>query len=116
MKKELSHGGKLPPQAIDLEEAVLGAILLERGTIDKVVSLLEPNDFYLQAHKEIYKSILSLYNEKNDIDILTVTNGEIKKELELFLYNSGIDSRPMFYDITKHKHLSFLFLSFKKKT
>lgn len=74
MKKELSHGGKLPPQAIDLEEAVLGAILLERGTIDKVVSLLEPNDFYLQAHKEIYKSILSLYNEKNDIDILTITN------------------------------------------
>ena len=33
---------------------------------------------------------------------------KIKKELELFLYNSGIDSRPMFYDITKHKHLSFI--------
>lgn len=83
MKKELSHGGKLPPQAIDLEEAVLGAILLERGTIDKVVSLLEPNDFYLQAHKEIYKSILSLYNEKNDIDILTVTNDlRTKKTLD----------------------------------
>ena len=74
MKKELSHGGKLPPQAIDLEEAVLGAILLERGTIDKVVSLLEPDDFYSQAHKEIYKSILSLYHDKKDIDILTITN------------------------------------------
>ncbi|MFZ4797074.1 MAG: replicative DNA helicase [Bacteroidia bacterium] len=74
MRKELSNGGKLPPQAIELEEAVLGAILLERGTIDKVVSLLEPNDFYSEPHKEIYKSILSLYHDKKDIDILTVTN------------------------------------------
>ena len=83
MKKELSHGGKLPPQAIDLEEAVLGAILLERGTIDKVVSLLEPEDFYSEAHKEIYKSILSLYHQKNDIDILTVTNDlRTKKKLD----------------------------------
>jgi replicative DNA helicase len=83
MRKELSHIGKLPPQAIDLEEAVLGAILLERGTIDKVVSLLEPEDFYSEAHKEIYKSILSLYHQKNDIDILTVTNDlRTKKTLD----------------------------------
>jgi replicative DNA helicase len=80
---ELTHNGKLPPQAIDLEEAVLGAILLERGTIDKVVSLLEPEDFYSEAHKEIYKSILSLYHAKNDIDILTVTNDlRTKKTLD----------------------------------
>lgn len=83
MRKEITLGGKLPPQAIDLEEAVLGAILLERGTIDKVVSLLEPNDFYSEQHKEIYKSILSLYNEKKDIDILTVTNDlRTKKTLD----------------------------------
>lgn len=110
MKKELSHGGKLPPQAIDLEEAVLGAILLERGTIDKVVSLLEPNDFYLEAHKEIYKSILSLYHDKKDIDILTITNDlRTKKILDsiggAFFVSSVTNRTASAANVEYHAHI-----------
>jgi replicative DNA helicase len=110
MKKELSHGGKLPPQAIDLEEAVLGAILLERGTIDKVVSLLDPDDFYSQAHKEIYKSILSLYHDKKDIDILTVVNDlRTKKTLDsiggAFFVSSVTNRTASAANVEYHAHI-----------
>ena len=74
MIDDLIIGGKMPPQAIELEEGVIGAIMLEKNTIDKVVGFLEADDFYNEKHKIVYKYILSLYQEKKDIDILTVSN------------------------------------------
>ncbi|UCS92988.1 replicative DNA helicase [Echinicola marina] len=66
--------GKIPPQAIDLEEAVLGALMLEKEAITAVVDILKPDSFYKDAHKEIYDAILQLFNESEPIDLLTVTN------------------------------------------
>lgn len=74
--------GKLPPQAPDLEEAVLGAIMLEKKAIDEVVELLRPESFYIDAHARIFSAIMDLYNERQGIDILTVTN-QLKKREEL---------------------------------
>ena len=65
--------GKLPPQATDLELAVLGAILLDRNSLYDVIEFLEPEDFYKEDHKLIYSSILSLSAAGKPIDILTVT-------------------------------------------
>lgn len=70
--------GKLPPQAIDLEEAVLGAIILEKEAITMVGSILNPNLFYKEAHKVIYEAIQRLYSDSRPIDLLTVTN-ELRK-------------------------------------
>ena len=49
--------GKIPPQAKDLEEAVLGAIMLEKTAFDTVVELLKPECFYVEAHQRIFRAI-----------------------------------------------------------
>ncbi len=69
--------GKLPPQALDLEEAVLGAILLESSALPKVEFLL-PEFFYKNSHSIIFEAILNLYKRSSPIDILTVVQ-ELKR-------------------------------------
>lgn len=64
---------KIPPQAIELEEAILGALMLERDAIDEVINILSPECFYKEAHQEIYKAILRLSQDNKAIDILTVS-------------------------------------------
>ncbi|WP_226389108.1 replicative DNA helicase [Penaeicola halotolerans] len=71
---QVSGLGKLPPQAVDLEEAVLGALMLEKDALTAVIDILKPNSFYKDAHKEIYEAILDLFNASEPVDILTVTN------------------------------------------
>jgi replicative DNA helicase len=66
--------GKLPPQAIELEEAVLGALMLEKEALTQVVDILRPESFYKEAHKEIYNAIIDLFTDSQPIDLLTVTN------------------------------------------
>lgn len=68
----LEHG-KLPPQALDLEEAVLGSILLERDALNAVVDILQPKSFYKEANQLIFDAIKNLFKRSEPIDILTVT-------------------------------------------
>jgi replicative DNA helicase len=62
-----------PPQAIEFEEAVLGAIMLEQKSLFKCLSILQPQSFYVNAHKTIFEIILDLYSQSKPVDILTVT-------------------------------------------
>lgn len=76
--------GKVPPQAKDLEEAVLGAIMLEKSAFDTVVEILKPECFYVDAHQRIYKAMQSLQQKSQPIDILTVVEElRSKEELEM---------------------------------
>ncbi|MBS1632981.1 MAG: replicative DNA helicase [Bacteroidetes bacterium] len=76
--------GKVPPQAKDLEEAVLGAIMLEKNAFDDVVEILKPECFYVDAHQRIFKAMQSLVNKSQPVDILTVVEElRSKEELEL---------------------------------
>lgn len=76
--------GKLPPQAKDLEEAVLGAIMLEKGAFDTVVEILKPECFYVDAHQRIFKAFQSLSQKSMPIDILTVAEElKVKEELDV---------------------------------
>ena len=52
--------GKLPPQALDLEEAVLGALMLEKDALSAVIDILKPNVFYKDAHQKIFEAIQTL--------------------------------------------------------
>jgi replicative DNA helicase len=70
----ISGVGKLPPQAIELEEAVLGALMLEKDALTQVVDILRPESFYKESHKVIYTAILDLFSDSQPIDMLTVTN------------------------------------------
>lgn len=65
--------GKLPPQATDLEEAVLGALMLEKDALSVVVDILKPETFYSEAHSKIFEAITNLFQKSSPIDILTVT-------------------------------------------
>jgi replicative DNA helicase len=74
--------GKLPPQALDLEEAVLGALMLEKNALNAVIDILKPESFYKEAHQKIFAAIVNLFQKTEPVDILTVTN-ELKKNGEL---------------------------------
>ena len=65
--------GKLPPQAVDLEEAVLGALMLEKNALSEVIDILKPESFYKESHQKIFEAIFSLFQKTSPIDILTVT-------------------------------------------
>ena len=71
---DMSSIGKLPPQALELEEAVLGALMLEKAPLNDVIDIIHrPEIFYKDAHKKIYESIQELFSASESIDILTVT-------------------------------------------
>jgi replicative DNA helicase len=74
--------GKLPPQAVDLEEAVLGAMLLEREALSTVIDILSPEAFYKEQNGRVFDAIKKLFNRSEPVDILTVTQ-ELKKTGEL---------------------------------
>ena len=65
--------GKVQPQAVPLEEAVLGAIMLNKETLPIVVDILRPESFYVDAHQMIYKAMLGLFEKSQPVDLLTVT-------------------------------------------
>jgi len=82
--QQLAEHGKVQPQAIDLEEAVLGAMMLEKDAVSAVIDILSPAVFYKDSHKKIMEAIASLFAKSEPVDILTVTN-ELKSlgELEM---------------------------------
>jgi len=74
-KKDLEDyilNGKLPPMDIDLEEAIVGGLMLERDTFHKVESIINAEDFYKDEHKEVFKSIKSLSDRNQEYDIINV--------------------------------------------
>lgn len=76
---------KVPPQAIELEEAVLGAVMLEKDKLAEVLEIIQsPDCFYVDAHQRIYGCIRKLFDKGSPVDLLTVTEGLRKSdELEL---------------------------------
>jgi|APTNR8051073442_1049403.scaffolds.fasta_scaffold01793_10 replicative DNA helicase len=74
--------GKVPPQSVPLEEAVLGAIMLDKEALPQVLDILQPESFYLDAHQLIYRAMQSLFERSKPIDLLTVME-QLKLQGEL---------------------------------
>jgi len=70
--------GKIPPNARDIEGAVLGALMLSPDIIDSLSLFLKPEMFYVEGNGKIYQSILNLYYKHQPVDILTVTQQLVK--------------------------------------
>jgi replicative DNA helicase len=66
--------GKIPPQAIDLEEAILGALLLNKDVLDEIREIIHQDCFYDKRHYYIFNAIEFLYNASFPVDLLTVAN------------------------------------------
>ena len=74
--------GKIPPQNLEAEEAVLGALMIEKGSMPIVQEILRPESFYKESHRIIYETILTLDAKGDPVDLLTVTN-ELRKSSQL---------------------------------
>jgi replicative DNA helicase len=81
-KMEGLENAKILPQARDLEEAVLGAVMLEAEAFDKIVEIVRTDSFYVDAHLRIFRAMKLLYEDNQPIDILTV-NEKLKMTGEL---------------------------------
>lgn len=64
--------GKVPPQAKEMEQAILGAIMVQRDAFDSVATTLKPDCFYVDAHQKVYQAMQRLSAKSQPIDILTV--------------------------------------------
>jgi replicative DNA helicase len=75
-----AHLGKTPPQAIEMEQSVLGAILLDSEALPKTLEIFaDPDVFYHPIHRSIYRTMLSLYERNQPVDLMTVSEG-LKKD------------------------------------
>jgi len=72
--KTLESEGKLPPQNIELEETLIGTLILDKNVITRVADILLSEDFYRHEHRTIYNTIIESFEKGKPIDIMTVTN------------------------------------------
>ena len=77
-----SNGGRIPPQDVEAEKSLLGAILLSDDVMAEVLTLLRPGDFYEQRHQAIFQAMSDLYDQHRPIDLRTLT-AELKKQKKL---------------------------------
>ncbi|CAC9975820.1 replicative DNA helicase [Flavobacterium sp. WLB] len=98
--------GKLPPQALDLEEAVLGAMMIDKKGVDDVIDILQPDAFYKDAHRHIFEAILQLFTETQPIDILTVST-QLKKNGKLDLAGGDFYLIQLTQKIASSAHIEF---------
>ncbi len=73
---------RLPPQNIEAEQSILGAVLIEGEAINRVLEVLSPEDFYRESHRKIFVSMVDLFEKNEAIDLITVTDA-LKKANEL---------------------------------
>ncbi len=66
---------RVPPQSLEAEESVLGGVLLENGSLDRVIELLRPEDFYRGAHRKIFRAMLELAERSEPVDLITLSEG-----------------------------------------
>ena len=98
--------GKLPPQALDLEEAVLGAMMIDKKGVDEVIDILQPDAFYKEAHKHIFEAIVQLFTDTQPIDLLTVS-AQLKKNGKLELAGGDFYLIQLTQKISSSAHIEF---------
>ena len=70
--------GKVPPNDIEAEQAVIGSMLTDKEAVIAAIEVLKPEDFYREDNKAIYTAIISLYNRSEPIDIITIKDELLK--------------------------------------
>lgn len=100
--------GKLPPQAVDVEEAVLGAMMIDKKGVDEVIDILHADAFYKEAHKYIFDAIFKLFNSSppQPIDLLTVS-AQLKKDGKLELAGGDFYLINLTQKIASSAHINF---------
>ncbi|MDZ7377171.1 MAG: replicative DNA helicase, partial [candidate division KSB1 bacterium] len=79
VRKEEAKIQRLPPQDIEAEMAVLGAMFLERDAVGKAIEILDESCFYKTAHQKLFKTAVELYDHQEPIDVITMADALKKK-------------------------------------
>lgn len=98
--------GKIPPQAIDLEEVVLGAMMIDKKGVDEVIDILSPDAFYLEKHKHIFEAIFKLFESSEPVDLLTVSS-QLKKDEKLDLIGGDFYLISLTQRVSSSAHIEF---------
>jgi replicative DNA helicase len=98
--------GKIPPQAPDLEEVVLGAMMIDKKGVDEVIDILSPDAFYKEAHKFIFESIFKLFENSEPIDLLTVSS-QLKKDQKLDMVGGDFYLISLTQRVSSSAHIEF---------
>ena len=98
--------GKIPPQAIDLEEVVLGAMMIDKKGVDEVIDILSPEAFYKEAHKHIFEAIFKLFESSEPVDLLTVSN-QLNKDEKLDLVGGDFYLISLTQRVSSSAHIEF---------
>ena len=98
--------GKIPPQALDLEEAVLGAMLIDKKGVDEVIDILQPDAFYKTAHQYIFNAIYQLFHDSQPIDLLTVSSA-LRKDGKLEIVGGEFYLVQLSQRVASSAHIEF---------
>ena len=74
MPPDITQLEKIPPQSIEAEMSLLGSVLLDKDAMLKIADIVQPEDFYKNAHAQIFSAIVELYQKNEPIDLLTLSN------------------------------------------
>ncbi len=101
---------KLPPQNLEAEQSVLGAILLENDALLKAVEILSPSDFYKQSHRRIFNAMLALLDQNEPIDLITITDylrqtNEIESVGAVSYLSSLVNTVPTAANVVHHSKI-----------
>ncbi len=98
--------GKIPPQAVDLEEVVLGAMMIDKKGVDEVIDILHPEVFYKDAHRFIYEAIFKLFESSEPVDLLTVS-AQLKKDGHLETIGGDFYLIKLTQKVASSAHIEF---------
>ncbi|MBT8265798.1 MAG: replicative DNA helicase [Bacteroidia bacterium] len=98
--------GKIPPQALDLEEVVLGAMMIDKKGVDEVIDILSPDAFYKEAHQYIFEAIFKLFESSEPIDLLTVSS-QLKKDQRLDMVGGDFYLISLTQKVSSSAHIEF---------
>lgn len=98
--------GKIPPQAVDLEEVVLGAMMIDKKGVDEVIDILHPDVFYKDSHKYIYEAIFNLFETSEPVDLLTVSS-QLKKDGKLEAVGGDFYLIKLTQKVASSAHIEF---------
>ncbi|HAB28965.1 MAG TPA: replicative DNA helicase, partial [Xanthomarina gelatinilytica] len=98
--------GKIPPQAIDLEEVVLGAMMIDKKGVDEVIDILSPEAFYKEAHQHIFEAVFQLFENSEPVDLLTVSS-QLKKNSKLDLVGGDFYLISLTQKVSSSAHIEF---------
>ena len=96
-KSRSKDAGRVPPQDLDAEKSLLGAVMISENVLPNILTILKPHDFYESRHNIIFDAMCNLYDQHKPIDLLTLTN-ELKSKKQL----KEIGGAPYLTELTNY--------------